>query len=179
MEDLRNRVLGTGDIQGKLKDLAGKIPGFGGYLTKDSRRDADKLLREHLARKLEAERKRLRDVATKVGPTNLQLVGRIDKSVTRLQTVTDKIKTASYGMASFFDAARVGEKQLDALYTYDNSMLEGVPPLTAAIGDLAKAVKIKPPATDSIDEALDAVSAAVDQLATAWNLRQDVILQAG
>lgn len=173
MEDLRQKVAGTGDIQGKLKGLASAIPGFGGYLTKDSRRDADKLLREHLARKLQAERKRLRDQATKVGPTNLQLVGRIDKSITRLQTVTDKIKTASYGMASFFDAARVGEKQLDALYTYDNSMLEGVPPLTTAVGALAAAIKAK----DGVDDALDGVDTAIDQLASAWNLRQDVILQ--
>ncbi len=173
MEDLRQKVAAQGDIQGKLKGLASAIPGFGGYLTKDSRRDADKLLREHLARKLQAERKRLRDQATKVGPTNLQLVGRIDKSITRLQTVTDKIKTASYGMASFFDAARVGEKQLDALYTYDNSMLEGVPPLTTAIGALAAAIKAK----DGVDDALDGVDTAIDQLASAWNLRQDVILQ--
>ena len=56
------------------------------------------------------------------------------------------------------------EEQLDALYTYDNSMLEGVPLLANAVTALGAAVKSK----QGLDEALEGVAAAVEQLATAW-----------
>jgi hypothetical protein len=173
MQDLRQKITGKEDLQGKLKSLASSVPGFGGYFAKDSRRDADKLLRLHLAGKLADERKRMRAQATKLGAANLQKVRELDKSIGRLQTLTDKIKNATYGAGSLFDAVRVKEEQLDALYTYDNSMLDGVPLLTTAITALAAAVKAK----EGVDEALEAVDEAVDKLATAWNLRQDVLLQ--
>ena len=173
MQDIRQKITGQGDLQGKLKNLASSIPGFGGYFAKDSRRDADKLLRLHLAGKLANERRRLRTQATKLGAANLQKVGMVDKTATRLQTLTDKIKTATYGAGSLFDAVRVKEEQLDALYTYDNSMLDGVPMLTDAITALAAAVKSK----EGIDEAIEGVDAAVEKLSTAWGLRQDVLLQ--
>ena len=173
MQDLRQKITGQGDLQGKLKNLAASIPGFGGYFAKDSRRDADKLLRLHLAGKLADERKRMRAQATKLGAGNLQKVGQLDKSIGRLQTLTDKVKTATYGAGSLFDAVRVKEEQLDALYTYDNSMLDGVPLLANAVTALAATIKAK----EGIDEALEAVDAAVDQLSTAWGLRQDVLLQ--
>lgn len=174
MENLQQKVMGQGDLQGKLKNLASSIPGFGGYFAKDSRRDADKLLRLHLAGKLADERKKLRTQATKLGAANLQKVAQLDKSITRLQTLIDKVKTATYGAGSLFDAVRVKEEQLDALYTYDNSMLDGVPLLANAGAALAAAIKSK----EGIDEALEGVDAAVDQLSTAWGLRQDVLLQA-
>jgi hypothetical protein len=174
MEDLRQKVTGGSDLQGKLKGIASAIPGFGGYLAKDSRRDADKLLRLHIARQLDGQRGRLRDLSTKLGAGNLQAVGTLSKSITRLQTLMDKIKTASYGSASLFDAVRVKEEQLDALYTYDNSMLQGVPMLETAVTALGAAVKSK----QGLDEALEGVATAVDQLSTAWVQRQDVILQA-
>ena len=66
------------------------------------------------------------------------------------------------------------EEQLDALYTYDNSMLEGVPLLANAVTALAAAVKAK----EGVDEALEGVDTAVEQLTTAWGLRRDVLLQA-
>lgn len=174
MQDLRQKITGQGDVQGKLKNLASSIPGFGGYFAKDSRRDADKLLRLHLAGKLAEERKRLRAQGTKLGAGNIALVSQLDKSVTRLQTLIDKVKTATYGAGSLFDAVRVKEEQLDALYTYDNSMLDGVPLLSNAVTALAAAVKSK----EGVEAAIEGVDEAVEKLSSAWGLRQDVLLQA-
>ena len=173
MEDLRQKVTGGGDLQGKLKGIASAIPGFGGYLAKDSRRDADKLLRLHIARQLDEQRSRMRGLTGKLGAGNLDAVGNLSKSITKLQTLMDKIKTASYGSASLFDAVRVKEEQLDALYTYDNSMLQGAPLLATAVTALGAAVKSK----QGLDEALEGVANVVEQMGTAWSQRQDVILQ--
>ncbi len=174
MQDLRQKVTGGGDLQGKLKGIASAIPGFGGYQAKDSRRDADKLLRLHIARQLDEQRGHLRELTRKLGAGNLDAVGNLSKSITKLQTLMDKIKTASYGSASLFDAVRVKEEQLDALYTYDNSMLQGVPLLANAVTALGAAIKSK----QGLNEALEGVANAVEQLGTAWSQRQDVILQA-
>ena len=172
MQDLRQKVT---DQQQTLKKLASSIPGFGGYLQKENRRDADKLLRLALARQLEDQRARLKDVSVQLASSgNLKAVGDLGRITTKLQTLIDKVKTATYGYASFFDAVRVQETQLDALYTYDNSMLQGVPVLGEAITALDKAVT----AAEGLDASIGGLRAAVNQLSTAWNQRQDVILQA-
>jgi hypothetical protein len=172
MQDIKQKIA---DQQQQLKKLATSIPGFGGYLQKDDRREADKLLRLALARQLEQERKHLKDAAVQLaGAGNLKAVGDVDRANTKLRTLIDKIKTATYGHAGFFDALRVEEAQLDALYAYDNSMVQGVPMLAAAVTALGAAVTAK----DSLDAGVAGVLAAIDQLATAWNQRQEVILQA-
>lgn len=172
MQDLRQKVT---DSQQTLKKLASSVPGFGGYLQKENRRDADKLLRQHLARQLDEQRARLKDLSVQmVSAGNLQAVGDLDRATLKLQTLIDKVKTAAYGHGSLFDAVRVQETQLDALYTYDNSMLQGVPLLTGAITALKSAVKAK----EGVDDAMEGVFTSVDQLSTAWSQRQDVILQA-
>jgi exonuclease VII small subunit len=173
MQDLRQKVTGGVDLQGKLKGLASAIPGFGGYQAKDSRRDADKLLRLHIARQLDEQRTHLREITGKLGAGKMEAVGSLSKSITKLQTLMDKIKTASYGSGSLFDAVRVKEEQLDALYTYDNSMLQGILPLATAVTALETAVKSK----QGLEDALEGVASAVDQLSTAWTQRQDVILR--
>ncbi len=171
MQDLRQKVT---DSQQTLKKLASSIPGFGGYLQKENRRDADKLLRLALARQLDEQRGRLKELSVQmVGAGNLKAVGDLDRATVKLQTLIDKAKTATYGHASFFDAIRVQETQLDALYTYDNSMLQGVPLLANALTAVGGAVKAK----EGVDAAMEGLFASIDQLSTAWSQRQDVILR--
>jgi len=171
LPDLRQKIV---DQQQKLKQLASTIPGFGGYLQKEDRRDADKLLRLHLARQLDEQRSRLNDLSLQlISSGNLKAVGELGQVMLRLQTLIDRIKTATYGHAGFFDAVRIQEVHLDALYTYDNSMLQGVPLLSNAISSLNSAVASK----EGIEAAISGVLSAVDQLSTAWNQRQEVILQ--
>lgn len=171
LPDLRQKI---SEQQQKFEQLASIIPGFGGYLQKEDRRNADKLLRLHLARQLDEQRSRLNSLTLQLaGSGNLKAVGDLDRAMLRLQTLIDKVKTATYGHSGFFDAVRIQEAQLDAIYTYDNSILQGVPLLGNAISSLSKAIESK----EGIDAAIGGVVAAVDQLSTAWNQRQEVILQ--
>lgn len=139
MNDLRDTLAGALD---GLEKLATKIPGYSGYKEKELRREADKLLRDHLARQLNAERRRLLDVQnTLISAGMLDLIDDVDDLTTRLQTLADRVQHASYGYAGFFDAVKVKEEQLDALYNFDNAMVTRVDEIQAGIEALAQAIE--------------------------------------
>ena len=92
----------------------------------------------------------------------------------RMQTIGDKIKTATYGYAGFFDAATVNEKELDALYDFDNSLMTEVDTITAAVSALATAAK-----GDAFDTALASLASAIEDLSTFWTKRNDVVTGGG
>ena len=171
MRDLRQKVL---DDSNEVKRLAARIPGYGGYLQKEMRRDADKLLRNYLARQLREQHKRLGNVSAKLASAgNLKAVGELESATMKLQTIIDKIKTASYGYAGLFGAVTVQEKALDALYDFDNNLLASVDTIGQAVTGLVNAVK----AQEGLDTAIDGLHTALDQVATTWEERAEVILQ--
>ncbi len=169
MPDYRQRVL---DSQGKFRQLVATLPGFKGYIAKEARREADKMLRSHIGRELDKQRRRLQQVGTKLANAgSFDAVSEVESLRMKLQTVTDKIKTATYGYAGFFDAATVNEPELDALYEFDNSLLNHVQAIAEAVGGLKLAIKEGKPQ----DEAIAAVEAAIEDLGAVWASRQDVI----
>ena len=56
--DIRDKVMGN-QPQDFLHKIAGIVPGFNGYMDRERRRDADKLLRTYLAHQYGAQRDRL------------------------------------------------------------------------------------------------------------------------
>jgi len=170
MRDLRQKVL---DDSNEVKRLAARIPGYGGYLQKEMRRDADKLLRSYLARQFRAQRKRLGNVSAKLAAAgNLLAIGDLEQATMKLQTIIDKVKTASYGYAGLFDAVTVQEKALDALYNFDNNLLASVDTIGQAITGLANAVTAK----EGLGTAIAGLHTALDQVAATWEERAEVIL---
>ena len=59
MTDLYEQIKGD---RGRIESFVGKIPGYKGYKEKEMRREADKMLREALARRLEEQWRRLPDI---------------------------------------------------------------------------------------------------------------------
>lgn len=168
MPDYRQRVL---DSQGKFRELLARVPGFKGYMAKEARREADKMLRTHIGRELDQQRSKLQRLGTKLARSGkMDDVTAVEPVRMRLQTASDKIKTATYGYAGFFDAATVNEKELDDIYDFDSSLLDEVDAIKAAVETLAKAET-----GDPFDEALEAVSTTIDDLSAIWGKRQDVV----
>ncbi|MEI6290687.1 MAG: hypothetical protein WCP19_09665, partial [Chloroflexota bacterium] len=56
MSDFFGRVVGDQD---PIRKLASYIPGFNGYLERENRRSADKILRDTVAKRFEEQYKRL------------------------------------------------------------------------------------------------------------------------
>jgi hypothetical protein len=138
MADLRQTI---SDQMGRFEKLASKIPGYSGYKEKEMRREADTLLRNHIAQQLSEQLSRAEDVSSQMltGPGLAQL-DEIGKGNTRLQTLIDKVKTAAQGYAGFFDAVKFKEDQLDDLYEFDDQVLLQVDEIAAAIDHLQTAL---------------------------------------
>jgi hypothetical protein len=117
MSDLFDKVTGQMDF---VKKLASKIPGFGGYIERQNRRAADKLLRESVADRFEELWKRTSNIQTEmVNAGMIALMDDMEQAAIQLRTFADKIRTASYGYAGFFDAVKINETELTQLYQYD------------------------------------------------------------
>ena len=160
------------DSKGGLERLASKIPGYRGYKEKEDRRAADKLLRDHLADQLNEQQRRMaelqRDLLEGGG---LLLVDDLERAVTKAQKLADKIRTASYGYAGLFDEVKVKEEELDALYDFDESMLQHVSAIQAAIDALAAAMD----AGGDVKAAIRDVVAAAEEADATWRQRESAI----
>ena len=112
---------------GAIEKLLSGLPGIGGYMDKELRRDADYKLRQMIAENLSDPLKELLSVQKKLlKGGGLSLLDETNTCVTRLQTLIDRIKSASYGYTGLFDAVKVREEQLDALHRFDVALASAV-----------------------------------------------------
>lgn len=122
MNDLYESIRGQQDI---FKKLASYIPGFSGYVERQNRRAADKLLRETVARRFEELWARASNLQTElVNMGKISFLDDMERAALALRTFADKIKTASYGYSGFFDAVKINEEQLAQLYTFDAAFFD-------------------------------------------------------
>jgi hypothetical protein len=127
--------------QDPFKKLASNIPGFSGYIERQNRRDADKLLRDTVARRFEDQWKRASQIQSDmVSNGMIAYVDDMEKAALKLRTFIDKISTAPRGHAGLFDAVKINARELEAIYQFD-----------AAFFDLA----------DQVGRALDNVEASL------------------
>lgn len=112
-----------GDMSG-LEKLTAKIPGYKGYKEKELRREADKLLREHIATRMRTVKKGLNALQQDlVSAGKYDLMDEAESAATQLQTFIDRIRTATYGYGGLFDAVRIKEDDLDRVYQFDETLM--------------------------------------------------------
>ncbi len=161
---------------GGFEKLMRKIPGYHGYKEKELRREADKLLRLELASQLDDQRKRLAELQGElISQAKIEFIDDLERAVMKLQLLIDRVKTASYGYAGLFDAVKVKEEQLDALYEFDNKMLDFVDDVASDIDQVASAIS----EDESIGSAISALIGTVADANQAFGHREEAILQAG
>ena len=117
MSSIVNRAkAGIDTVGSKVGGLMDSLPVIGDYRSKEMRREADKRLREGIAKLLETYRSKLtgleRDL---VNAGRLRDLPGLERAVGRLQLLIDKIRTAAYGYAPFFDLDKVREPELERL----------------------------------------------------------------
>lgn len=171
MNDLRDTLA---DHSSWFEELAHKIPGYSGYKEKEMRREADDLLRRHLAGQFAAQLTKAEAVTGQLltGPGLAQLddMGRAN---TRLQTLIDKIKTAAQGYAGFFDAIKIKENELDSLYEFDNNMMLKVRDVSEAIDQIQAALD----EGGNIAPAVRHYTKTVTESSTLFDQRRDALLE--
>jgi hypothetical protein len=91
----------------------------------------------------------------------------------KLQLLIDRIKTASYGYAGLFDAVKVKEDQLDALYQFDSQMLDFVDEVATDVDRVSSAISVK----EGVGEAIAGLVGTVEDANRVFGHREDAILQ--
>ncbi len=135
MDDLRDKLSGQ---RNWLEQILLKIPGFQGYLEKEHRREADHLLRQHLAGRLAEAKRRLNERILMLTNTGcLSWLQRLNPVANQLEKLEGRVRFARHGYSGFFDAAKVGTAELDRLYAFDASLLREVDELVDQIAALA------------------------------------------
>jgi hypothetical protein len=171
--DIRNRVMGD-KPDSFLHKIAGIIPGFNGYMERERRRDADKMLRTHLAGQYANGRARLTRIQQgMVRGKNLDYIAEVDRIAGVLQRFVDRLNTASYGYTGLFDPVKIEEQDLDMLYAFDMSLTSGVDQVSSAIGALESAVGSTE--KGDVTTAINRLSELADELNLRLNQRQDFI----
>jgi hypothetical protein len=122
MDDFFQKVTSQQD---PFRKLASYIPGFGGYIERENRRDADKILRATVARRFEEQWKRTSQLQNDmVSNGMLAYVDDIEKAAIKLRTFIDKLSTAPRGYSGLFDAVKINEKELESIYQFDAAFFD-------------------------------------------------------
>ncbi|MFN8414226.1 MAG: hypothetical protein U0Z26_17730 [Anaerolineales bacterium] len=142
MSDFFQNVTSQAD---PFKKLLSYIPGFSGYVERQNRRDADKILRETVARRFEEQWSRISNLQVElVSAGMIKYVDDLEKATLQLRTFIDKISRAARGYSGMFDAVKINQKELESIYQFDLAFFQladqiksGVDNLEASIADEA------------------------------------------
>ena len=160
------------DQRNWLERLGERIPGYGGYVSKERRRDADKLHRDHLADRLRATKQPLNDVMRELSSGGrLFEVGPVDRVLKKIDQIENRVRFASYGYAGFFDAVKIQEPQLDRIYQFDLALVEKVEQLERLARELAQ----KSSTADGLKAAAAELEGAADDLNRTFDERYRAI----
>ena len=172
MSDKKDQIFEnvTGDLD-PFKKIASKIPGFQGYIDRQARRDADKLLRDTIFnrfRELEAQISSLqRDF---ISQGEITYVDDLEAAAIKLRTFADRVRTAPRGYSSLFAAVKINEEELAKLYEYDATLLDKTDEVAQAIDNVQASV-----GTDGLSAAIRNLESASRQCIEAYDRRQEVV----
>lgn len=157
-----------------LERLMRKIPGFKGYLEMRDRREADQLIREAIASRLEAVRLQFSHIHQDLSSDIIKAIdfaeplGRVD---TGLMGLIGKIKDAPQGYSGFFDAVKVDAETLQQLYKFDEGMMHHGDVIASSVAALQKAVNDD----GDIKSAIRELDTAVKDANATFSSRQEIM----
>lgn len=172
MGDLFERVKGEQDI---ITKLLSKIPGFSGYIERQTRRASDKMLRETIATRFEALWQRISSLQKDlINQGGILYVDDLESAALKLRQFIDRVRTASYGYAGFFDAVKINEEELAQVYQYDLVLLEAESEVSRAIDNVEASL-----GTDGLPAAIRNLTSLAQQCVDAFNKRTEVMIGGG
>jgi hypothetical protein len=164
-----DRVVGEQDF---FKKLLSKIPGFKGYVERNNRRSADKLLRETIADGFEAQWARIstlqRDLVNQGG---LEFVDDLENAAIKLRQFIDRIRKAAYGYAGLFDAIKINEEELAQIYQYDLALVNSIDEVSRAVDNVEASI-----GSDGLPASIRNLVTLSQSCVDAFNSRSQVIL---
>jgi len=138
MADILEKVVNEQDF---FKKILAKIPGFDGYVDRTNRRAADKLLRETIADHFELLWQEISSIQRElISNGRLERVQDVETAALKIRQFIDRLRTAAYGYAGFFDAIKIGSKALADIYQSDLKLLDLESEIEQAIANLVSSL---------------------------------------
>ncbi len=117
-----------------LERLLMKVPGFRGYLDREARREADKLLRDHGASRLERVVRELHEI---VANSALDELDDLHELINEVEKLRAELRYADRGYSGFFDEIKLdATPALDAVYEKDERIVEQIEQIAAQVADV-------------------------------------------
>ncbi len=168
--DLYSRIVRE---RGSLEKLGEKVPGFRGYMEMSARRQADRMIRDHVASQLRQQLKRLVNIEKLLlDAGGLSHMSKTRSAKTKFQTFIDRIASDTAGYSGFFDAVKIDEDDLAVVYSFDAALLDYVTKFSTALDALEKAAASNEGVAEKIRE-LDALTLEANE---AYDLRESVLM---
>jgi hypothetical protein len=169
MVDPLGKITEGEDLIGKIRNF---LSGFIGYFDRENRREADKMLRTAIVTRYEKLWTQISELQRQlVADKQLEWVDDLEAAAIKLRTFIDRVKTASYGYAGFFDAVRIHSDELETLYAFDLALLENVENLSRAVENVKASLS-----TDGLPAAIRHLVSLSQDVIDTYNQRDEVIL---
>src|SRR5215216_8149967 len=103
-----------------LNRVLNKVPGYGGYRDKESRRDADRLVRARLVAELTQRAEKVERLAQAAADDRrFQDVSSFNSVAEAIRHLTNRVTTATYGYGGLFGSKDVDAAVLDQIRLFD------------------------------------------------------------
>jgi len=164
----------TSDLD-PFKKILSYIPGFQGYIERQSRRDADKLLRDTVADRFEQQWGRISSLQRDfINSGDIAYVDDLEAAAIKLRTFADRIRRATRGYSGLFDAVKINEEELTRIYEYDATMLGLADEVGRAVDNVEASV-----GSDGLPAALRNLKNVTQQCIDVFDRREEAILGSG
>jgi hypothetical protein len=164
----------TSDLD-PFKKILSYIPGFKGYMERQSRRDADKLLRETVADRFEQQWGRISALQREfISSGDIAYVDDLEAAAIKLRTFADRVRRATRGYSGLFDAVKINEEELGKLYEYDATMLGLADEVGRAVDNVEASV-----GSEGLPAALRNLKTVTQQCIDVFDRREEAILGSG
>lgn len=152
-------------IQGGLN----KVPGYKGYRDKETRRDADKQVRESVAAALNVQIDNLTRYNAELSRArDFEALAAIEPAIGQIRLLADRIRHASYGYGGIFSDNSVDANAIEQLRLFDSALLREVDSLAVEATRLTSST---PPAGEVRSRMLEEIS----RLTTLFDNRGSVL----
>lgn len=154
----------------KVRRILNAIPGYSGYRDKESRRDADRTVRDRLASELNQRAERVERIAQQLADQRrIKDVGPVNAFAGAIRHLANRVNTATYGYGGLFGSKDVDAAVLDQIRLFDESLFAGVEQIDGAVAQLESA----PP--DDVARVAAEGKQVVDQVEARFDLRNRVV----
>ncbi|HRE49102.1 MAG TPA: hypothetical protein PLD47_15345 [Aggregatilineales bacterium] len=171
MSDLYKKIVSE---RSGLEKIIAKIPGFRGYKEMTARREADRLIREHVVRQLKDQMQALIGVEKKmISSGGLSLVSKVKSGKLAFQTFIDRVNTAAPGYSGFYDSIKVGSDELEKIYAFDAAMVRYADQMREIVMSLEAAVGAKD--NDKTELVINALDSLASEANAAFGMREDLL----